>query len=203
MGSTNQPVPGGDNTQTGRTLPDARRSPDPQHPDLSAVAKIKKLEGFSQIEYGDNHWNVVAADPDSADGVNGHCLADELHRWKGFEFFNALKWMLASQPEGVFAGITTAGSEMQSVCRQLHEKTKAVNAGRQVDESHYGVIYAASPDDDPHEEATWFKANPSLGTDADAPLKLSTFRQDYEAAKNEPRPMARVPAIAIEHMENR
>lgn len=156
------------------------------HPDLDAVARIKKLEGFSQIEYGDNTWNVVAADPDSADGVNGHCLADELHRWKGFEFFNALKWMLASQPEGVFAGITTAGSEMQSVCRQLHEKTKAVNAGRQVDEAHYGVIYAASPDDDPHEEATWFKANPSLGTTAEAPLKLSTFRQDYEAAKNEP-----------------
>ncbi len=154
--------------------------------ELGQVAKIKKLEGFSQIEYGDNTWNVVAADPDSADGVNGHCLADELHRWKGFEFFNALKWMLAGQPEGVFAGITTAGSEMQSVCRTLHEKTKAVNAGRQVDESHYGQIWAASPDDDPHEEATWRRANPSLGTTKEYPLKLSTFRQDYEAAKNEP-----------------
>lgn len=158
------------------------------HPDLVGNPKVKvtKLEGFSQIEFGDNAWSVVAADPDSADGVNGHCLADELHRWKGFEFFNALKWMLASQPEGVFAGITTAGSEMQSVCRTLHEKTKAVNAGRQVDESHYGVIYAASGDDDPHDEQIWLKANPSLGTTQDAPIKLSTFRQDYEAAKNEP-----------------
>jgi phage terminase large subunit-like protein len=154
--------------------------------DLAAVAKVAKLEGFSTVQYGDNLWNVVAADPDSADGVNGHCLADELHRWKGFEFFNALKWMLASQPEGVFAGITTAGSEMQSVCRQLHEKTKAVNAGRQVDESHLGAIYAATTDDDPHEQATWLKANPSLGSDREAPIKLSTFRQDYEAAKNEP-----------------
>jgi phage terminase large subunit-like protein len=154
--------------------------------ELAQVARIRKLEGFSQIEYGDNHWNVVAADPDSADGVNGHCLADELHRWKGFEFFNALKWMLAGQPEGVFAGITTAGSEMQSVCRSLHEKTKAVNSGRQIDEAHYGSIWAASPDDDPHEESTWLKANPSLGRTKDHPLKLSTFRQDYEAAKNEP-----------------
>ncbi len=156
------------------------------HPDLLAVAGLKKLEGFWKIEYGENEWNVVAADPESADGVNGHCLADELHRWKGFEFFNTLKWMLASQPEGLFVGITTAGADMQSVCRTLHDKTRAVNSGKQIDETFYGEIYAADKEDDPHDEATWFKANPSLGTDADAPLKLSSFRQDYEGAKSEP-----------------
>jgi phage terminase large subunit-like protein len=154
--------------------------------DLLAVADLKKLEGFWSIEYGENQWNVVAADPDSADGVNGHCLADELHRWKGFEFFTALKWMLASQPEGLFVGITTAGANMQSVCRTLHEKTLQVNSGKQIDEAFFGEIYAAGKEDDPHDERTWFKANPSLGTDADSPLKLSSFRQDYEAAKAEP-----------------
>lgn len=154
--------------------------------ELLAVAKLRKFEGFWTIEYGDNQWNVVAADPESADGVNGHCLADELHRWKGFEFFNTLKWMLASQPEGLFVGITTAGADMQSVCRTLHDKTLAINAGKQIDETFYGEIFAADKDDDPHDEKTWFKANPSLGTDKDAPLKLSTFRQDYEAAKAEP-----------------
>jgi phage terminase large subunit-like protein len=155
-------------------------------PDLRAVADLKKLEGFWSIEYGDNQWSVVAADPESADGVNGHCLADELHRWKGFEFFNTLKWMLASQPEGLFVGITTAGANMVSVCRTLHDKTVAVNSGKQIDETFYGEIYAADKDDDPHDEKTWFKANPSLGTDADSPLKLSSFRQDYESAKQEP-----------------
>lgn len=155
-------------------------------PDLLAVADLKKLEGFWSIEYGDNHWNVVAADPESADGVNGHCLADELHRWKGFEFFNTLKWMLASQPEGLFVGITTAGADMQSVCRTLHDKALAVGAGKQIDEAFYGEIYAAEKDDDPHDEKTWFKANPSLGRDRDSPLKLSSFKQDYEAAKSEP-----------------
>jgi phage terminase large subunit-like protein len=155
-------------------------------PDLVAVADLKKLEGFWSVEYGDNHWNVVAADPESADGVNGHCLADELHRWKGFEFFNTLKWMLASQPEGLFVGITTAGADMQSVCRTLHDKTLAVGAGKQIDEAFYGEIYAAEKDDDPHDEKTWFKANPSLGRDRDSPLKLSSFKQDYEAAKSEP-----------------
>jgi phage terminase large subunit-like protein len=154
--------------------------------ELRAVANIRKLEGFSSIEFGDNNWQVVAADPESADGVNGHCLADELHRWKGFEFFNALKYMIASQPEGLFVGITTAGADTECVCKQLHDHTLAVNSGRVEDESFYGAIYAATEDDDPHDEKTWLKANPSLGTTRDHPLKLSTFRQDYESCKQDP-----------------
>ena len=155
-------------------------------PDLNAVADVKKLEGFYSLEYGENLWSVVAADPESADGVNGHCLADELHRWKGFEFFNTLKWMLATQPEGLFVGITTAGADMQSVCRTLHEKTKAIESGKQIDETFYGEIYGATKDDDPHDEKVWKAANPSLGTDKDSPLKMSAFRADYNAAKSDP-----------------
>lgn len=154
--------------------------------DLAAACVIRKLDGYFSIQYDDNEANVVAADAASADGVNGHCLADELHRWKGHEFFNSLRWMLASQPEGLFVGITTAGSDMQSVCRALHEYTESVNAGRIADDSWFGEIFGAKPDDDPHAEATWHKANPSLGATAEAPLKLSTFREDYETAKNDP-----------------
>jgi phage terminase large subunit-like protein len=154
--------------------------------DLDKLAKIRKLEGFHQVQYLDNEWHVVAADPESADGVNGHCLADEFHRWKGFEFYNALKWMLASQPEGVFAAITTAGEEGENVCKYTHDHALAVNAGRTIDETFVGTIYGPDRDDDPHDEATWHKCNPSLGSDPSSPIKLSTFRQDYEAAKADP-----------------
>lgn len=156
------------------------------NPALDAAGSIRKLEGFYQLGYGESLWSVLAADPESADGINGHVIADELHRWSGFEFFNTLRWALASQPEGMFVGITTAGSEMQSVCRTLHEKTLAVNDGRQFDEAFFGLIYAADPDDDPHDEKVWHRANPSLGTTRKHPLKLSTFRADYEAAKADP-----------------
>ncbi|QDV56504.1 terminase large subunit [Rosistilla oblonga] len=155
-------------------------------PELAAYTQIRKLEGFLSLQFGDNEWFVTSSDPDSADGVNGHCLADEVHRWRGYQFFNTLRWMLASQPEGLFAAITTAGNDPDTVCRQLHDKTLAIDAGTQTDEAFLGKIYAADPTDDPHNEATWFKANPSLGTSADAPLKLSSFRQDYETAKVDP-----------------
>lgn len=153
---------------------------------LAKEAKITKFEGFNRIEYGDNLWEVVAADPASADGVNGHCLAEEFHRWKGFEFYNTLKWMLATQPEGLFLAITTAGEDGENVCKATHDYTRDVNAGRIIDETFLGQIYGASRDADPGDEATWRAANPSLGDTPQSPLKISTFRSDYVAAKNDP-----------------
>lgn len=155
-------------------------------PTLEEACKIKKLEGFYTIEYGDSTWEVIAADPASADGVNGHCIADEFHRWKGFAFYNTLKWMLASQPEGAFIAATTAGEEGENVCKYTHDHAVDVNCGRAIDETFLGTVYGLKQDDDPHDEENWKKANPSLGTDKDSPLKLSTFRQDYIAAKDDP-----------------
>lgn len=157
-----------------------------KHAELSGLVRVKKLEGFEQAEYGTSTWNVLAADPESADGVNGHIIADELHRWKGTEFYNTLLWALASQPEGMFVSVTTAGDDPLSVAKMLSDKTDWVNSGRMKDDSFFGVKYAASVVDDPHEEETWFNANPSLGNTPEAPLKLSTFRTDYESAKENP-----------------
>ncbi len=154
--------------------------------DLAAVAVTKKLEGFDSVEYLDNLWQVVAADAASSDGVNGHVIGDEIHRWYGHEFFNTLRWAIGTQPEGIFLGITTAGSDPESVCRVCHDKTKEVNAGRLVDEQWFGTIYGIPVDADPHDEKNWLLANPSLGTDKESPLKLSVFRADYEAAKMDP-----------------
>lgn len=153
---------------------------------LNSEAKILKKEGFHHIEYQSNTWEVVAADPASADGVNGHCLAEEFHRWKGFEFYNTLKWMLATQPEGLFLAITTAGEDGENVCKYTHDYTIDVNCGRVIDEQFLGKIYAAAKEDDLNDESTWRKANPSLGDTRDAPLKISTFRSDFNAAKADP-----------------
>lgn len=153
---------------------------------LREVCQIKSADGYKEIWKGDSVWRVLPATEEGADGVNGSVIADEVHLWVGFVFYTALKWALASQPEGLFIGITTAGRDMESLCRHLHDKTKAINAGEQHDDQFLGVIYAADPDDDPHKEKVWRKANPSLGTTAAAPLKLSDFKADYQHAKDDP-----------------
>lgn len=155
--------------------------------ELSALAQIVTVDGWKEIHYRDNVWRVLPATEEGADGVNGSVISDEVHMWQGFVFYNALRWALASQPEGLFLGITTAGRNSESVCKTLHDKTMAVLAGIQVDERFLGEIHAADPAADPHDERTWRAANPSLGTGRDSPLKLSDFRADYVAARDNPR----------------
>lgn len=153
-------------------------------PELTSVSRIRMQDGYLVVECPKTggKWSIAAADAKTADGVNGHCLADELHRWTDWEFWNTLRWMLAAQPEGLFAAITTAGADMQSICRTQYEKTLAVNEGRMQDDQFLGKIFAAGSKDDPHDQRTWFKANPSLGKTRSSILKLSDFRGDYHAA---------------------
>lgn len=157
-------------------------------PELSKVATVKTRDGYKVIEYPrlGGQWSIAAADARTADGFNGHCLADELHRWNDWEFWTTLRWMLACQPEGLFFAITTAGADLQSICRTQHDRARAVNEGRQFDEQFLGRIWAADAADDPHSKDVWQKANPSLGTDRRAILKLSDFRSDYAAAVQDP-----------------
>ena len=157
-------------------------------PELSAVANIRTEDGYQLIEYpqAGGRWSITSSDSRTADGVNGNCLADELHRWNDWEFWGTLRWMLAALPEGLFFSITTAGSGTEGICRSQRDKTLAVNSGRQVDEQFFGRVWGLGPADDPHEEKSWRRANPSLGSDRAHPLKLSTFRADYESAKLDP-----------------
>jgi phage terminase large subunit-like protein len=157
-------------------------------PELSSVARIRTEDGYQLIEYPEagGRWSITSSDSRTADGINGNCLADELHRWNDWEFWGTLRWMLAALPEGLFFAITTAGSGNETICKQQRDKTLAVNSGRQTDEQFFGRVWGIDAMDDPHEERSWLKANPSLGRDEAAPLKLSTFRADYHAATVDP-----------------
>ena len=157
-------------------------------PMLLRAANVRTEDGYKAIEYPKtgSKWSIAAADAKTADGVNGHCLADELHRWDDWEFWNTLRWMLAAQPEGLFCAITTAGANSQSICRTQHDKTRAINEGRMWDDQFLGKIFAADTGDDPHSEKVWLKANPSLGKTSKSILKLSDFRSDYNAAVQDP-----------------
>lgn len=155
---------------------------------LARVARVKTEDGYKTIEYPGlgGKWSIAAADAKTADGVNGHCLADELHRWVDWEFWNTLRWMLAALPEGLFFAMTTAGADSQGICRTQHDRTLAINEGRQFDDQFLGRIYGADAADDVHDPQVWARVNPSLGRDRKAILKLSDFRGDYNAALQDP-----------------
>ena len=90
-----------------------------------------------------------------------------------------LKYGYASRSQPLEFVITTAGSDMQSVCREQHDKAQSVINGDVHDETFLPLIYSAGPDDDWADEAVWRRANPSLGHT----MQIEDFRHDFEDAK--------------------
>ena len=59
--------------------------------------------------------------------------------------------------------ITTAGTDTNSICYEVHQKALDIIEGRKIDPTFYPVIYGAEESDDWTDPAVWKKANPSLG----------------------------------------
>lgn len=108
-------------------------------------------------------YRVVSSRAAGAEGLNGNCaILDELHAWQGDELYNALRYLFAARAEPILFQITTAGSDMDSVCRQQHDYSQAVIRGDIEDDAFLPILYGAGHDDDVFEPKTWEKANPSL-----------------------------------------
>jgi phage terminase large subunit-like protein len=78
--------------------------------------------------------------------------------------------------------ITTAGFDRKSICWEQHAYAERCIADPTVDPAFFGCIYAASPEDDWKDEATWHKANPSLGET----ITVESFAADAREADQSP-----------------
>jgi phage terminase large subunit-like protein len=129
-------------------------------------------------------YQAIAADADSAEGKNAHGLiVDELHAWRGRQFFESLKYAGRAREQPLFFMITTAGDDMTGICYEEHEKALRIIKAEEFDSSYFGFIAAADPDDDWKDPKTWRKANPSLGVT----IKEDSFADDVKDAQGNPR----------------
>ena len=68
-----------------------------------------------------------------------------------------------ARTQPLFFLITTAGTDIHSICYEMHSKAKDLLEGRKFDPTFYPVIYGADENDDWTDPEVWKKANPSLG----------------------------------------
>jgi phage terminase large subunit-like protein len=146
------------------------------------MAKAGMRTFRDSITYKDSFLKVISAEAYSKHGFNAHCaIIDELHVQPNAELYDVLSTSVGARTQPLMILITTAGVR-GTFAETMHNYAKKVINGHIADDEFYGVIYAADPNDDPFDEATWIKANPGYGVT----VRKEYFKGKAVRAKNEP-----------------
>ena len=168
--------------------------------------RIKALVGNLHELSSASKMVPLGADADGLDGLrpNGVIL-DEIHAMKSAAMIDVLSTATGPRRHPMIFEITTAGVGQTGVCWSHHEYTSKVLRGIVEDDTWFGSIIGADPEDDWRDPLVWRKANPNLGVSvkAEAPihaapsppmwLKVLVLRSMLMASVWQP-----MPAIAIE-----
>lgn len=129
-------------------------------------------------------YQVLSAEVGTKHGLNVSGLVlDEVHAQKTRTLYDVLtKGSGDAREQPLFFLITTAGTERESICYELHTKAKDILDGRKIDPTFYPVVFGLTDEDDWHDEANWYKANPSLGQT----IQIERVRDAYKEALQNP-----------------
>lgn len=129
--------------------------------------RVKILASQKRLIYlpTNSFYQVLSAEAYSKHGFNIHGVVfDELHTQPNRKLFDVMtKGSGDARMQPLYWYITTAGTDTNSICYEVHQKAKDLIEGRKHDPTFYPVIYGAEPEDDWTDPAVWKKANPSLG----------------------------------------
>lgn len=129
--------------------------------------RVKILTANKRIIYKPTRsfYQVLSAEAYSKHGFNiSGVVFDELHAQPDRRLFDVMtKGSGDARTQPLYFLITTAGSDINSIGYEVHQKAADLIAGRKIDKTFYPVIYGAADDEDWTSPEVWKKANPSLG----------------------------------------
>lgn len=144
------------------------------------MAATKRVVNYTNAGF----YQVLSAEVGTKHGLNVSGLVfDELHNQPNRKLYDVLtKGSGDAREQPLFFIITTAGTDKNSICYELHTKAKDILSGRKLDPTFYPVVYGLELEDDWHDEQNWYKANPSLGYT----IKIDRVREAYQEALQNP-----------------
>lgn len=169
----------GSTLQAGRVFDDAKRML------LTSPAARKRIEPLKEVVRApatNSILRVLSRVAETAHGLNvSGAVIDEIHTLRlRRALVEAIETGTGARDQPLIIFITTADeAEEGTIYDEKHTYTRNCALGIVVDTGHYGVIWAAAPEDDPHVEATWRKANPGLGKSP----TLAYMRRESEKAR--------------------
>lgn len=129
-------------------------------------------------------YQVLSSDVATKHGLNvSACIFDELHTQPNRDLYDVMtqgSGDARKQPLWFF--LTTAGTDRNSICWEVHQKALDILEGRKNDPFFYPVVFGLGSELDWHDEANWYKCNPSLGYTID----IDKVRMAYQKALETP-----------------
>lgn len=153
-------------------------------PALTKRSKImaagKRIVNYSNAGY----YQVLSAEVGTKHGLNVSGLVfDELHSQPNRQLYDVLtKGSGDAREQPLYFLITTAGTDRESICYEVHTKAVDILEGKKIDPSFYPVVFGLADEDDWNDETNWYKANPSLGYT----IQIDRVRAAYKDALENP-----------------
>lgn len=153
----------GSTLQAGRVFEDAKRML------LTSPAARKRVTPLKEVVRADASGGilrVLSRVAETAHGLNvSGAVVDEVHTLRlRRALVEALETGTGARDQPLIVFITTADeAEEGTIYDEKHTYTRNVANGIVQDTGHYGVVWAAEPEDDPFSEETMRKANPGAG----------------------------------------
>jgi len=138
-----------------------------QHAELSERVNIIRFSKEIEVLEGQGKGSVLkalSADADSKLGLSpSFVLCDEIGYWPKRDLFDAMDSALGARDEPLIVAISTQAKDDTHFFSEMIDYGLKIKAGEVEDESFHLAMFAAGPNDDPWDPATWEKANPALG----------------------------------------
>lgn len=136
----------------------------------------------------------LGGDSKTQDGINSHfSIIDEYHAHPTDAVKENLESSSVQRLQPITYHITTAGTNIASVCKQYADVCKDILQGIKKDDHTFIMIHELDEDDDWELEENWQKANPLLHQG----LSIDNLRKEYIKAKNQP---SKAPNFKTKHL---
>lgn len=151
--------------------------------------RIKIIPSMKRMIYEPtgSAYQVLSSEVATKHGLNvSACIFDELHTQPNRALYDVMtqgSGDARKQPLWFF--LTTAGTDRNSICWEVHQKAIDIIEGRKHDERFYPCVFGLPDEDDWHDEKNWYKCNPSLGITIGIDKVRDAYRKALESPADE------------------
>lgn len=139
-------------------------------------------------------FRFLGGDSKTQDGLNPSlAIIDEYHAHKDDSVREVLESAMGARKNPLLYIITTAGFNMQSVCKAAEDVYIDILEGHKKDDHTFIMIHDLDEGDDWEDPKNWLKANPNLGVS----VSMEYLKSEYTKVVNQP---SKIPNFKTKHL---